>query len=106
MQTRRAILGGSLALPVLTRAARAQRDAGILRYGLSTFPPNLMLWENTGSSSGTVKLLIHRSLVSYDHSGQLRGDIAESWSPDGDSAWVFKLRSDAVFHNGEPVTAD
>ena len=103
---RRAFLGGALALPVLTRAVRAQRDAGILRYGLSTFPPNLQPWENTGSSSGTVKLLIHRSLVSYDHTGQLRGDIAESWSTDGEGAWVFKLRPDVVFHNGEPVTAD
>ena len=67
MQTRRAFLGGSLALPALTVAARAQRDAGILRYGLSTYPPNLLPWENTGSASGTVKLLTHRSLVAYDN---------------------------------------
>jgi peptide/nickel transport system substrate-binding protein len=106
MQTRRAFLGGSLALPALTVAARAQRDAGILRYGLSAYPPNLLPWENTGSASGTVKLLTHRSLVTYDHLGQLRGEIAQSWSLDGDGAWAFKLRSDAVFHNGEPVTAD
>ena len=30
----------------------------------------------------------------------------KSWSRDDDGAWVFKLRADAVFHNGEPVTAD
>jgi len=103
MQTRRAFLGGSLALPAQTVAARAQRDAAILRYGLSAYPPNLLPWENTGSASGAVKLLTHRSLVAYDHLGQLRGEIAQSWSLGGDGAWVFKLRSDALFHNGEPV---
>ncbi len=95
-----------LAVPALTLPARAQPASNILRMGLSAFPPNLQPWVSTGASAGTVKLLINRSLVAFDSKGALRGELAESWSIDGDGAWVFKLRQGAVFHNGEPVTAD
>jgi peptide/nickel transport system substrate-binding protein len=109
--TRRILLGAGLSAPVLASPllslpARAQRASGILRYGLSAFPPNLQPWVSTGASAGTVKLLTNRSLVSYDNKGQLRGELAESWGIDGDGAWVFKLRQGCVFHNGEPVTAE
>lgn len=104
--TRRAILQAGLALPFMSMPGRAQRASGILRYGLSAFPPNLQPWVSTGASAGTVKMLTHRSLVSYDSKGELRGELAESWSRDSDGAWVFKLRQGCVFHNGEPVTAE
>jgi peptide/nickel transport system substrate-binding protein len=103
---RRALLAGAAALPFLPRAARAQARPGYLRFGLSAFPPNLRPWVSTGVSSGTVKLLIHSSLLRWDHTGALQGDLAQSWSLDSDGAWVFKLRGGAVFHNGDPVTAD
>lgn len=104
--TRRAILQAGLALPFMSMPGRAQRASGILRYGLSAFPPNLQPWVSTGASAGTVKMLTNRSLVSYSSKGELRGELAESWSLDGDGAWVFKLRQGCVFHNGEPVTAE
>jgi peptide/nickel transport system substrate-binding protein len=104
--SRRALIQSAAALPFLTRAAFAQRELNVLRFGLSAFPPNLQPWVNTGAASGTVKMLVNRSLVAYDAKGELTGELATSWSIDGDGAWVFKLRQDAVFHNGEPVTAD
>ncbi|HEY5796634.1 MAG TPA: ABC transporter substrate-binding protein [Bosea sp. (in: a-proteobacteria)] len=109
--SRRTVLGAGMAasvagLPLLSSPARAQRAAGILRYGLSAFPPNLQPWVSTGASAGTVKMLIHRSLVSYGPDGNLRGELATSWSLDGDGAWVFKLRPGCFFHNGDPVTAE
>src|SRR5688572_23058858 len=104
--TRRAILQAGLALPFMTVPARAQRASGVLRYGLSAFPPNLQPWVSTGASAGTIKLLTHRSLVTYDSKGELRGELATSWSLDDNGAWVFKLRPGAVFQNGDPVTAD
>jgi len=69
--SRRSVLGAGLAGPLLASPflispARAQRAAGIIRYGLSAFPPNLQPWVSTGASAGTVKMLINRSLVSYD----------------------------------------
>src|SRR6266853_1586955 len=97
--SRRRILQAGAALPfvsmpVSTRA-RAQRASGILRFGLSAFPPNLQPWINTGASAGTVKLLTHRSLVGYDRNGALRGELADSWSIDHEGAWVFRLRQGA-----------
>ncbi|WP_342364329.1 ABC transporter substrate-binding protein [Terrarubrum flagellatum] len=106
MISRRALVQGAAAVPFLSIPGRAQRSAGILRYGLSAFPPNLQPWVSTGAAAGTVKLLIHRSLVAYDSKGQLRGELATSWSIDEKGAWVFKLRQGAVFHNGDPVTAE
>jgi peptide/nickel transport system substrate-binding protein len=109
--TRRALLGAGLSLPLLSLPglslpARAQSADGILRFGLSAFPPNLQPWVSTGAAAGTVKLMLHRSLVTYDSKGQLRGELAESWSVDDEGAWVFKLRPGCVFQNGDPVTAD
>lgn len=104
--TRRAALASAASLPFLNGAARAQARSGYLRYGLSTFPPNLQPWASTGAAAGTVKLLLHRSLVSYDRTGTLRGEMAESWKLDDEGAWVFKLRPGVLFQNGDPVTAD
>lgn len=104
--TRRALLAASAALPFIhVPGARAQRQPGVLRFGLSSFPPNLQPWTNTGTAAGTVKLMIYRGLLSYDKAGRLRGELAEEWRNEGADAWVFRLRPNAVFHNGDPVTA-
>jgi peptide/nickel transport system substrate-binding protein len=105
--TRRTLLAAGAALPFLRGpATRAQPAAGVLRFGLSAFPPNLQPWVSTGASAGTVKMLVHRRLTSYDERGQLRGELAESWAHDpADGAWVFKLRQNARFQNGEAVTS-
>ena len=107
--TRRAVLGSAAtlgALPVLTRPGAAQQRAGVIRFALSAWPPNLQPWVSVGASAGTVKLLIHRRLLGFDEAGELRGELAREWSLDAERAWVFKLRPEAVFHNGEKVTAE
>lgn len=104
--TRRAMLATTAGLPLLAAMpARAQRQPGVLRFGLSSFPPSIQPWVNTGTAAATVKLLVHRGLTSFDKTGALRGELAESWAAEGTGAWVFKLRQGAVFHNGDPVTA-
>lgn len=105
--TRRHFIGGALALPTLSLASRVSAaPKGTLRYGLSAWPPNLQPWVSVGASAGTVKFLIHSSLVRYDAKGELTGALAESFARDDSGAWVFKLRRDALFHDGSPVTAD
>jgi len=58
------------------------------------------------SSAGYV-LEIYSGLVSIDKSLQIVPDIAESWdiSPDG-TVYTFKIRRNAQFHDGKPVTAE
>ena len=108
--SRRRLLQGSgaaalIAATGLDGAARAQAPGKLLRYGLSAWPPNLHPWPAVGASAGTVKMLIHGRLTAYNKSGELTGELAESWTREGDRAWVFKLVPNALFHNGEPVTS-
>jgi peptide/nickel transport system substrate-binding protein len=107
--SRRDITTGSGAMALLAasglmQGASAQR-AALLRFGLSAWPPNLQPWVSTGASAGTVKMLIHARLITYDKLGNLVGELAESFARDSDGAWVVKLVPNAVFHNGEPVTS-
>jgi ABC-type transport system substrate-binding protein len=102
--SRRVLLAGAAALPFLRIAQTQARTPGILIFGLSSYPPSIQPWANTGTAAGTVKLMIHRGLLSYDTKGALRPELAEAWARDGSTAWLFKLRN-AVFHNGEAVTS-
>ena len=103
---RRRLLAGTAALSLarIAQAAAAAED-GVLRFGLSTYPPNLLPWSNAGTAAGTVNLLHRRGLTSFGPDGKLRPELAARWERDGDTGWVFHLR-DAVFHNGDKVSAD
>ena len=103
MIARRTLLAAAVAASAL-RPARAQ--TGVLRFGLSAFPPNLQPWVSTGSSASAVKMLIVRGLLGYGAQGELAPELAQSWSADDQGRWTFRLRPDARFHNAEPVTAD
>lgn len=99
---RRTLIFGAAALPALARDADAQSRP--LRFGLSAWPPNLQPWISTGQAAATVKLCLYRGLLSFGPDGALRAELAKSWAPEGETAWVFHLR-DATFHSGAPVTA-
>lgn len=103
--TRRAVIAGAAALPLLHRPVRAARVPGVLRFGLSAYPPTLAPWANAGTAAGTVQALMNRGLLGYAPDGSLQGELAESWAAEGKEAWVFRLR-DAVWHNGKPVTSE
>jgi peptide/nickel transport system substrate-binding protein len=104
MLTRRVVVAapGLLAL----HPAIAQPRQNLLRYGLSVWPPNLQPWPSTGAAAGMLKMLTHRRLVGFDAKGELIGELAREWQRDESGAWVFRLHTNAVFHNGERVTAD
>ncbi len=107
--SRRALLGGAgaalLTVPVRSRPARAQAGKR-LTFALSSHPPSIRPWQNTGTAAATVKLMLYRGLVSYDAKGELRGELAESWRRETDRAWVFTLRNGARFQDGEPVSPE
>jgi peptide/nickel transport system substrate-binding protein len=82
------------------------KAGGTLVFGLSSYPPTLHPFQNTGTAAATVRLAAYRGLIGYDAKGNLAPEIAESWQADGDRAYVFKLRKNAKFQNGDPVTAE
>jgi peptide/nickel transport system substrate-binding protein len=105
--SRRAVLAGtatSAMLPFLRIPGAQARTPGVLTFGLSSFPPTIQPWANSGTAAATMKLLMYRGLTSYADDGSLRGELAESWARDGTHAWTFKLRN-AKFQNGEKVTS-
>ncbi|MEZ5838505.1 MAG: ABC transporter substrate-binding protein [Geminicoccaceae bacterium] len=99
------VLGAGLVTgPMLSGHAMAG-EPGLLRFGLSSYPPSLDPWANAGTAAATVKLQIHRGLLSYDDKADLRPELAESWEAENGSTYVFKLRQNATFHDGTPVTS-
>lgn len=96
---------GLVAGPMLSAPARAQ-TADRLVFALSSFPPSLRPWANTGTAALTVKWQSLRGLLGYTATGEIRGELAESWSHEKAQIWTFKLRQGAKFHDGEPVTPD
>jgi ABC-type transport system substrate-binding protein len=102
--SRRSVLAGAAALPFLRVSGARAATPGTLAFGLSSYPPSILPWANSGTAAATIKLMIFRGLTGFAADGSLRGELAESWAADGKTAWVFKLR-DAVFQNGEKVTS-
>jgi len=92
-------------LPGVVSRAHAQAR-GTLRFGLSSYPPSIRPWENTGTAAATVKLLIYRGLLGYDSAGNVRPELAAAFDRDGDRAYVFKLRPNMKFSNGAAITSD
>src|SRR5699024_8144697 len=45
-------------------------------------------------------------LVSFDDEGQPQPWLATEWEMPDDTTYVFTLRDDVTFHNGDPMTAD
>lgn len=85
----------------------AGKGSGTLRWGLSAYPPTLNPFQASSTAANIVTGNVHRGLVGYDATGNIRPELAESWQmQDGGNTVVFSLRKNAVFHNGDPVTAD
>jgi peptide/nickel transport system substrate-binding protein len=103
--SRRALLAATAAVPLLRIPGARAAQPGILNFGLSSYPPNLQPWSQAGTAAGTIKLLIHRGLLSYDTKGNYAPELAASWSNDSPTSWVFKLRPDARFSTGDKVTS-
>src|SRR5690606_27187242 len=51
-------------------------------------------------------MAIYDRLVDRDAEGNFVPGLAVEWGPVDDTTWEFKLRQDAKFHDGTPVTAD
>jgi peptide/nickel transport system substrate-binding protein len=109
MPTRRGLLAGAGALGLGTAgwpAPTLAQPGRPLTYGLSAFPPNLRPFEHTGAAARTVKVLTHRGLLIFGADGRIHPEVAESWERTDPVTYHFRIRDNAVFHNGDPVTAE
>ena len=76
-----------------------------LTLHMSTEPPQLNSSLATDMLSGMVLGHVMEGLLRYDENNQLVPGVAESWEMHDNSA-TFWLREDALWSDGQPVTAD
>ncbi|MDD5333425.1 MAG: peptide ABC transporter substrate-binding protein [Rhodoferax sp.] len=60
--------------------------------------------ESVGANNLTRDLF--EGLTANDEAGKTVPGVAESWKQTDNTTWVFKLRKNAKWSNGDPVTAD
>jgi len=87
-------------------SAENAKYGGVLKVGLSADPPDLNPFVQTGGAAERVKTLVYNSLLMYDMQGNLMPSLAESWEMLDKKTYIFHIRKDAKFHNGQPVTAE
>ncbi len=108
------VIAGALALPRVADDPEPDATPEI------TMPPPVVFREGVVGTAESITPVTARSraerlLVGLVFSGLVRlgpgtsyqPDLAASWSSDAEGrTWTFKLRDDAVWHDGEPVTAE
>ncbi|MBI3503510.1 MAG: ABC transporter substrate-binding protein [Proteobacteria bacterium] len=90
-------------------AADLPQRGGILTFGVAG-EPNTYDCHATNTFAVLHYVAPHYStLLKFDPDAypKIVGDIAESWSSSADRlTWTFRLRANALFHDGSPVTAE
>jgi oligopeptide transport system substrate-binding protein len=95
---------GLLPVPVLAGELAAEQ---VLRLGNGSEPQSLDPALSENVQDANVERDLYEGLVTLDAEGRVVAAAAASWtvSPDG-LVYTFKIRSDAKWSNGDPVTAE
>jgi len=90
-----------------TKTSRFRDVSSTLRVGVITTPPFL---GNPYASLNAPTIFtwsaIFDSLTFVAHDGDARPWLATSWEASSPHTWIFKLREDVLFSNGEKFTSD
>lgn len=91
-------------LSAFTTAASADSSSNSLSMYIigdaRGFDPDILTWSSYADAMGIYEGLVHAS-----NKGPVPG-IASSWTTSKDGlVWTFKLRTDAKYSNGDPITA-
>src|SRR5205814_1551225 len=90
------------------RAVLAQgtpKRGGTLRVATVDKPVNMDPGYAQLYSSLQIYQNVYNKLAYVDEAGQFIPGLAKSWKQENDKTWLFDLVDNAVFHNGEPFTA-
>ncbi len=88
------------------RSASQSGFATTLTVGMEAAPGSLDPRLAADAGASRICALLHCSLVEPDAEGGYSPSLAASWQREADGSWLFRLRSDVLFHDGRPVTAN
>ncbi len=99
--TRRVAFAGLCVLPILAASAMAQELRIGMKAAIDSADPHLLFTPNRN-----VELHVYEPLLVQDAQMQPTPGLAQSWRATGPTSWELTLRTDAVFSDGTPFTAD
>jgi peptide/nickel transport system substrate-binding protein len=93
-----------ISIPILPEAAPGGIYTEALVGSMGRLNP-MLDWNNPADRD--INRLIFSGLIRFDSHGLPQPDLAEAWgtSPDG-TLYNFSIRSNAAWHDGQPVTSD
>ena len=101
------MLEGAVVLPGASAAAPQPRPGGTFVCAQEVDPISLDPHTDSNFSALQAFEHIYESLVQYDEKMNIIPCLAQSWAvQNGGKTWVFHLRPNVKFHNGQPLTAD
>ena len=109
------VLGGIVALPRQAATRSSEQPAAevtmpppvVYREGVVGVPESITPVTARNRAERTLVGLVFSGLVRLGPGTTYQPDLASSWSSDETGkTWTFTIRDDAVWHDGEPVTAD
>jgi peptide/nickel transport system substrate-binding protein len=88
-------------------SAQIPLEGGIFTEGTFGTVDNVNPIFAATSAERSISRLVFANLVTYDNQGDLVGELASSWWPENDGkTFMLKLRENAKWQDGMPVTAD
>lgn len=95
--------GGASGAPISRKTTDA--PIGKLTWALSGSTRSLDFVRSYDALTTSVLALTLQGLLVYDDEGKLQPSLAESWDQPDPLTYVYRLRGDATFSDGSPVTA-
>jgi peptide/nickel transport system substrate-binding protein len=99
------LLAATLGLGLATSLAAPASAKGMFVVDLVNEPSSLDPQKQWNPDSYYVYRNIFDNLITRDNDGKIVAEIATGWEQKSETEVVFKLRSDAKFHDGQPLTA-
>ncbi len=99
-------LGATGAGEAGTAAGAAQEGSKTLKIGAASDIMTLDPHDQNQTNTGDLFISIGSQLFKRDLDFQVKGDLCTEYEQVDDLTWTFKIRDDASFSNGDPITIE